>query len=128
VPSEWSATKNLRWKTDLPGKGSSSPIIWDNNIFVTSYSIWSWLGFTAILLHLGAINIWFPPLADISAVDSMPTNGLNDGTLAGYRSRPGIVLTLKHYGGAALYFVFYLIFLLCLGVLSCGVRDPDAKK
>jgi len=27
VPVEWSATKNLKWKTALPGPGSSSPIV-----------------------------------------------------------------------------------------------------
>ena len=38
IPSEWSATKNLIWKTPLVGKGSSSPVIWGERIFVTSYS------------------------------------------------------------------------------------------
>ena len=38
IPGEWSETKNLRWKTDLPGKGSSSPVIWGDRIFLTSYS------------------------------------------------------------------------------------------
>lgn len=34
----WSETENLRWKTPLPGPGSSSPIIWNDKIFVTCYS------------------------------------------------------------------------------------------
>ena len=38
IPRDWSASKNLVWKTELPGKGSSSPIIWENRIFVTSFS------------------------------------------------------------------------------------------
>ncbi len=38
IPSEWSESRNLRWKADLPGKGSSSPIIWGDRIFLTSYS------------------------------------------------------------------------------------------
>ena len=27
-PAEWSETKNIRWKVELPGRGSSSPVIW----------------------------------------------------------------------------------------------------
>ena len=29
-PLEWSATKNVRWKTPIPGRGSSSPVVFDN--------------------------------------------------------------------------------------------------
>ena len=35
-PTEWSETKNIRWKTPLPGKGHSTPVIWGNRIFVTT--------------------------------------------------------------------------------------------
>jgi len=35
-PVEWSETKNVRWKVDLPGKGSSSPIVWGKYVFVTA--------------------------------------------------------------------------------------------
>lgn len=38
LPTEWSATKNILWKTELPGPGASSPITWDNRVFVTCYS------------------------------------------------------------------------------------------
>lgn len=37
-PLTWSDTENLRWKTKLPGAGSSSPIVWGDRIFLTSYS------------------------------------------------------------------------------------------
>ena len=33
---EWSEEKNIRWKTTLPGKGHSTPVIWGNRIFLTS--------------------------------------------------------------------------------------------
>jgi outer membrane protein assembly factor BamB len=36
LPSEWSDTKNVRWKTAIPGRGHSSPIVWNNRIFLTS--------------------------------------------------------------------------------------------
>jgi outer membrane protein assembly factor BamB len=35
-PIEWSESKNIRWKTPLPGKGHSTPIVWDDRIFLTT--------------------------------------------------------------------------------------------
>ena len=35
-PSHWTATENVRWKTPIPGKGHSSPIVWGDRVFVTS--------------------------------------------------------------------------------------------
>lgn len=33
-PTTWSQTENIRWKADLPGNGSSTPIVWQNKIFL----------------------------------------------------------------------------------------------
>jgi outer membrane protein assembly factor BamB len=37
-PQEWNGElgKNIRWKTEIPGLGHSSPIVWGDRIFVTS--------------------------------------------------------------------------------------------
>ena len=35
-PTEFSDTKNICWKAPLPGRGSSSPVVWDDSVFVTS--------------------------------------------------------------------------------------------
>jgi outer membrane protein assembly factor BamB len=35
-PVSWSETNNVLWKTPLPGKGCSTPIVWDDRIFVTA--------------------------------------------------------------------------------------------
>jgi outer membrane protein assembly factor BamB len=35
-PSVWSETENVVWKTDIPGRGWSSPIVWGDKIFVTT--------------------------------------------------------------------------------------------
>lgn len=35
-PVEWSETKNIRWKSVLPGKGHSSPVVWGEQIFLTT--------------------------------------------------------------------------------------------
>ena len=36
IPDTWSATKNVAWKTDLPGRGWSSPIVWGDRVFLTT--------------------------------------------------------------------------------------------
>src|SRR6185369_16947140 len=36
LPEHWSATENVAWKTPLPGRGWSSPIVWDGKIFLTT--------------------------------------------------------------------------------------------
>ena len=35
LPLEWSQTQNVRWKVKLPERGNSTPIVWDDKIFVT---------------------------------------------------------------------------------------------
>lgn len=34
-PAKWSATENVAWKSSLPGKGSSTPIVWGDKIVLT---------------------------------------------------------------------------------------------
>ena len=36
LPVEWSPTKNIKWKTPVPGRGHSSPIVWGNRLFLTT--------------------------------------------------------------------------------------------
>ena len=36
LPDSWSQEKNVKWKRPIPGLGWSSPVVWDNHIFVTS--------------------------------------------------------------------------------------------
>lgn len=38
VPLRWSLDKNIRWKKELPGAGSSSPIVFGDHIYLTCYS------------------------------------------------------------------------------------------
>jgi len=37
LPVKWNASANVKWKTALPGPGHSSPIIWENRIFLTAF-------------------------------------------------------------------------------------------
>lgn len=36
LPDKWSATENVAWKRDIPGRGWSSPIVWGKNVFVVT--------------------------------------------------------------------------------------------
>jgi outer membrane protein assembly factor BamB len=36
LPTTWSTTMNVAWKVDVPGRGWSSPIVWGDQVFVTT--------------------------------------------------------------------------------------------
>ncbi len=36
LPLEWSRDRNVLWKTPIPGRGHSSPVVWENRIFLTT--------------------------------------------------------------------------------------------
>ncbi len=38
LPDTWSQTENVAWKTEVPGMGWSSPVVWGDRIFLTSVS------------------------------------------------------------------------------------------
>lgn len=35
-PVQWSETQNVKWKVEIPGKGSGSPVVWGNQVFVVT--------------------------------------------------------------------------------------------
>lgn len=72
LPTIWSDTKNLAWKTPLPGAGSSSPIALNGKLYLTCYSGYGVEGASKnledLMLHLlcvdpktGAI-LWNTPI------------------------------------------------------------------
>jgi outer membrane protein assembly factor BamB len=46
LPAQWDleASKNVKWKLEIPGVGHSSPVIWENQIFLTTAigDPWNW--------------------------------------------------------------------------------------
>lgn len=36
LPMDWSTSRNVAWKTHIPGRGHSSPVIWGRRIFLTT--------------------------------------------------------------------------------------------
>lgn len=35
-PTRWSSTENVKWKVEIPGRGSGSPVIWGDQVFVVT--------------------------------------------------------------------------------------------
>lgn len=36
LPASWSETENVLWKTPIPGAGWSSPVVWEDRVFLTA--------------------------------------------------------------------------------------------
>lgn len=36
LPTQWTAESNIAWKTPIPGRAHSSPIVWGNRVFLTT--------------------------------------------------------------------------------------------
>lgn len=36
APTTWSDSKNIKWKAAIPGRGHSSPVLWGDQIFITT--------------------------------------------------------------------------------------------
>src|SRR5436853_7077135 len=36
LPTEWTPDSHIQWKTEIPGRGNSSPVIWGDRIFLTA--------------------------------------------------------------------------------------------
>jgi outer membrane protein assembly factor BamB len=36
VPTQWSTDKNIAWRVDLPGPAGATPVVWDDQIFLTT--------------------------------------------------------------------------------------------
>src|SRR5688572_10318321 len=36
LPVSWSATENVTWKTPLPAPGNSTPVVWQDRVFLTA--------------------------------------------------------------------------------------------
>lgn len=36
IATSWSATENVKWRLEMPGPGPSTPVVWEDRIFLTS--------------------------------------------------------------------------------------------
>lgn len=73
-PTTWSATENVAWKVELPGRGSSTPIVWGNHVFVTC-------GVdgknTLLAYNLSGQELWRDPVGTERAGKNKKASGAN---------------------------------------------------
>ena len=62
LPTSWSATTNIKWQIDLPGRGNSSPVATKHRVYVTAQTEDLGLWLIAIEKHSGKL-IWKKKLA-----------------------------------------------------------------
>ena len=53
VPTKWSKTENVLWRLPLPGPAGSTPVVWDDRIYLTSVAGESKAGSGAALRRHG---------------------------------------------------------------------------
>lgn len=61
LPDEWSATKNVLWKTEIAGRGHSSPIIWGKKVFLTTSIEGDIIPDAKAIQHIRSGTIWVHP-------------------------------------------------------------------
>jgi outer membrane protein assembly factor BamB len=37
LPTKWNRGEGIRWRVDVPGQGNSSPVVWDDHVYLTSH-------------------------------------------------------------------------------------------
>jgi len=58
LPTEWGQEKNVKWQTELPERGNSTPAIWDDKIFLTqAIDAKNWRGLLCLDRRTGE-EIW----------------------------------------------------------------------
>ena len=61
LPDQWSADKNIQWKTPLPGRGHSSPVVWGNKIFLTTDLEGDIIPGAKAVEHVRSGKVWVHP-------------------------------------------------------------------
>ncbi len=73
LPVEWSATKNIRWQTDVPGRSNSSPAVTSDRVYVTAQTSDKNLWVLAIDKANGQI-LWKAPVGSGSLAAQGPAS------------------------------------------------------
>jgi len=90
-PVSWSETTNIKWKTAIPGKGFSTPIVWDKYVFVT----------TAIPKEGGASSATVPYIFKVMALNRADGKVLWEKTVAEEGVQDGIHQTASHISNSS---------------------------
>jgi outer membrane protein assembly factor BamB len=84
-PEEWSVDRNVAWKTPVPGRGHSSPIVWGDRIFLTT----SIEGGTAPEGHKAPVHLGFDLKPGYFHADSVGTDHLYALEVLAFDARSG---------------------------------------
>jgi len=57
VPTRWTRTEQVRWRTALPEAGNSTPVVWGDRVFVTQGPVGHQAIFECILPRSGAFAL-----------------------------------------------------------------------
>ena len=87
-PVEWSETKNVRWKVAIPGKGSATPVVWGDRLYVL----------TAVPGEKRAAAAKAPPVAEPAGAAGRPPRSLPPDTTQKFT-----VLALRRSDGKVLW-------------------------
>ena len=87
-PVEWSETKNVRWKVAIPGKGSATPVVWGDRLYVL----------TAVPGEKRAAAATAPPVAEPAGAAGRPPRSLPPDTTQKFT-----VLALRRSDGKMLW-------------------------
>jgi len=73
-PTQWSATKNVKWKKEIPGKGSGSPVVWGKQVFVVSAVGTKTLAFKLLCFNADTGDLMW----EQTAVEAAPHQGTHN--------------------------------------------------
>ena len=74
LPLRWGPSENLTWKLDLPGVGASSPVLWNDRIFLTATTDKGW---KRLLLCINRTDGSIRWQQVVSTGDPGPTHAMN---------------------------------------------------
>jgi outer membrane protein assembly factor BamB len=90
-PVSWSENTNIKWKTAIPGKGFSTPIIWDKYVFVS----------TAIAKEGAATSTMRPYIFKVTALNRADGKILWETTVADEEVQDGIHQTASQVSNSS---------------------------
>ena len=96
LPVRWSSTNNVKWRVPLPEPGNSTPVVWENRIFVTQA-----IGERRMLLCLERSDGKLLWQSGVPTQDKEPTHSTNP-----YCSASPVTdgkRVIAHFGSAGLF-------------------------
>ena len=74
LPLRWGPSESLSWKKDLPGVGASSPVVWNDRIFLTATTDNGWKRLVLCINRADGSIRWQQV---VSSSDPGPTHAMN---------------------------------------------------